>query len=60
MPELAVPISASGQWGSTMLCVTVPDAAARMVIMMGINGSQFGEAGTYFDDIHVVRTHSPD
>ena len=56
----SIPVTVSGKWHSTMLCISVPDGAARMVIMMGINGSQFGEAGTYFDDLRVVRTHSPD
>ena len=46
-------IPSSGDWRAGVLRVTVPREATAMVLMLGINGSQLGGGGTYFDDLDV-------
>jgi len=48
-----IPIDVSGAWKRGTLRVTVPAGATKLVLMLGVNGSQLGGGGAYFDDLRV-------
>ena len=56
-PRITVAASAeeSGAWEELTARVAVPSGASRMVVTLGIEGSQLGGGGTYFDDLRVSR-----
>ena len=51
----SIPVDAAGIWHKSVVRVTVPPDATRMVVMLGVSGSQLGVGGTYFDDLRVSR-----
>jgi len=53
-------VKESGQWQELVARVTVPNGATTMVVFLSIDGSQIGNGGTYFDDLHIVKTHDPE